>query len=67
MNKAWLTPKEYAQETDLSIATVRRRLADGTIHYEQPGGKGTKIMIPVSQLPTFLRKGDIEDFIEEVR
>lgn len=44
----FLTVAEYADVTRVSEATVRRRLADGTLPYKQVGGKRTCIRIPSS-------------------
>lgn len=46
----WESPDEFARRTGLSIATVRRRLADGSIPSIQPGGHRTRVLIPVSAL-----------------
>ena len=44
------SPLEFAEWSGLSISTVRRRLKDGTIDSEQPGGFRTRIYIPVDAL-----------------
>lgn len=41
----YLTVAEYAERYKVSERTVRRRLKDGSIAYEQPGGKGGFIRI----------------------
>lgn len=46
----FLTPTEFANKSRLSIATVRRRLKDGSLVSFQPGGSGTAIRIPASEL-----------------
>lgn len=45
-----LSPEEAAKYTGFKIATIRRRLKDGTIPKYQPGGKGTRVAIPRSAL-----------------
>ena len=46
----YLTPHEFAHRTGLSLATVRRRINDGTLPVFQPGGKRTAVRIPQSAL-----------------
>jgi len=46
----YLSISQFSAETTLSLATVRRRLKDGSIPSIQPGGSRTKILIPVSAL-----------------
>jgi excisionase family DNA binding protein len=41
---------EFARLTSLSTITVRRRLRDGSIPSVQPGGRGCRILIPVTAL-----------------
>lgn len=45
----WVTPAEYAARKRLSLATVRRYLAKGSIPSEQVG-PGCAVRIPVSAL-----------------
>ena len=47
---AFLTIEELSQHLPLSIKTIRRRIRDGSIPAIQPGGKGTKILIPLEWL-----------------
>jgi hypothetical protein len=46
--REYVTGEEYVQVTPLSEKTVRRRIRDGSIESWQPGGPGTKILIPTS-------------------
>jgi hypothetical protein len=48
--KNFLSPAEFAAFSGLSLATVHRRLADGTLPKVQLGGKGCRITIPRSCL-----------------
>ena len=48
--KRFLSPAEFTDRSSLSISTVRRRVKDGTIGSEQPGGFRTRIYIPVDGL-----------------
>jgi hypothetical protein len=42
-----LSPKEFAAATGFSLATVHRRLAKNQLPKFQPGGKRTRILIPL--------------------
>lgn len=44
--KTYLSPAEFAALSPLSESTVRRRIKDGSIPTFQPGGPGTRILIP---------------------
>ncbi len=46
----FLTPAEFARLAVLSLATVRRRISDGSLPVFQPGGKRTAMRIPRSAL-----------------
>lgn len=48
----FLTFEQFAAEASLSVATVRRRVADGSLRAWQPGGKRTAVRIHRSELPT---------------
>lgn len=41
-----LSIEELSDIVSLSISTIRRRIRDGGIPAIQPGGKGTKLLIP---------------------
>ncbi|KAA0134462.1 helix-turn-helix domain-containing protein [Gimesia chilikensis] len=41
-----LSIEEVSDIISLSISTIRRRIRDGSIPAIQPGGKGTKLLIP---------------------
>ncbi|WP_417390480.1 hypothetical protein [Gimesia sp.] len=45
-----LSIHELNAVVSLSITTIRRRIREGTIPAIQPGGKGTKLLIPVEWL-----------------
>lgn len=47
-----LTPAEFAAAAGLSLATVRRRIREGSLPVFQPGGKRTAVRIPRSALLT---------------
>lgn len=49
-NGLYLTIQEFSQKVSLSEKTVRRRIDAGQIPHWQPGGPGTRILIPVSCL-----------------
>ncbi|WP_020471427.1 winged helix-turn-helix domain-containing protein [Zavarzinella formosa] len=46
----FLSPAEYARRSGLSKATVSRRLKDGSLPRLQPGGPGTRVLIPAAAL-----------------
>ena len=46
----FLTPSEFAIAAKISLATVRRRIDDGSIAVWQPGGRRTALRIPKSAL-----------------
>ena len=48
--RLYYTIKEAAQVLGLSVATVRRRIDDGTLPVFQPGGEGTAVRVPVDAL-----------------
>lgn len=48
----FLTPAEFAVAAGLSLATVRRRIREGSLPVFQPGGKRTAVRIPRSALLT---------------
>ena len=45
-----LSPKEYVAVTGLSLSTVHRLLEKKQLPKDQPGGKGTRILIPIHAL-----------------
>ena len=51
-NELFLTVMEFSKKTSLSEKTVRRRIAEGKIPSWQPGGPGSRILIPISCLST---------------
>lgn len=51
-----ISPHEFASRSGLSIATVRRYLADGRLPSMQPGGPRCRVLIPVSALTQFAGK-----------
>lgn len=42
---------EFSRRSGLSMSTIRRRIKDGSIPSWQPGGPGTRTMIPISSIP----------------
>lgn len=48
-----LPVNEYARRSSMSISTIRRRIRDGSLPAWQPGGPGTRLLIPVACLPSF--------------
>ena len=46
----WISPQEMADALGISKNTVIRRCHDGTIHSQQPGGYGTAVLIPRTEL-----------------
>ncbi len=48
-----LPVNEFARWSSLSISTIRRRIRDGSLPAWQPGGPGTRLLIPVTCLPSF--------------
>lgn len=52
-----LTIAEFAELTDLSISTIRRRIADGTIKVHQLG-HGQAIRIPIDECSRAFRQSD---------
>lgn len=47
-----LTIQEFARRSSQSESTVRRRIKDGSLKAWQPGGPGTRLLIPVTCLPS---------------
>jgi hypothetical protein len=66
-NPQFLTLKEFVQRSRLSDSTVRRRARDGSLSVVQLGGKGKKLLFPVSALQELRQRsappqfgGDVE-------
>ncbi|MEQ8854387.1 helix-turn-helix domain-containing protein [Gimesia sp.] len=58
-----LSIEELSTIISLSISTIRRRIRDGSIPAIQPGGKGTKLLIPkewVNQQATISKSSRLE-------
>jgi hypothetical protein len=49
-NRKFLSPKEFVAVSGISLATVHRRLKSKQLPKYQPGGPGTRIMIPVDAI-----------------
>ncbi|HCS50403.1 MAG TPA: hypothetical protein DIW81_02230 [Planctomycetaceae bacterium] len=49
-SQVYLTIEECSQRVSLSDSTIRRRIREGKIPFWQPGGPGTRILIPVDAL-----------------
>jgi excisionase family DNA binding protein len=45
-NQKLLTIREFSAMSGLSVATIRRRVQDGSINAVQLGGKGKKLLFP---------------------
>src|SRR4051794_8036102 len=54
--KRYLSPQEFSRLSGLSLATVHRYLRKGKLPHRQPGGRRTRILIPVDALEP--RAGD---------
>jgi hypothetical protein len=50
MSTPHVSVKEFAQQNSLSESTVRRRIKEGALPYQQPGGKCKKLLLPVNAL-----------------
>jgi len=53
--KMFLTVKEFSRETGVSERTVYKWVKAEAIDYRRGEGKGSKIYIPISEVPTFIR------------
>jgi excisionase family DNA binding protein len=51
--REYLSPREFVARSGLSLATVRRYLADGRLPSVQPGGRRCRMLIPVAALERF--------------
>ena len=51
-----LSPQEFSEIIGWGIATVRRRIDAGELPIYQPGGKGTRVGIPRSELNSVQRR-----------
>lgn len=49
-DEQFLSIDEFARRTSLSESTIRRRVRDGSIPSWQPGGPGTRVLIPIDAL-----------------
>lgn len=52
--REYLSPQEFVLRSGLSIATVRRYLRDGRLPSVQPGGRRSRVLIPVTALEPFV-------------
>ncbi len=48
--RRYISVDEFCVSTGLSRSTVRRRIADGSIPFHQPGGRRSRILIPATAL-----------------
>jgi hypothetical protein len=48
--RSYLSPEEFSRLSGLSLATVHRRLQAGQLPFRQPGGPGTRLLIPANAL-----------------
>lgn len=53
-----LSVKDFARRSSLSESTVRRRIAEGAIPFQQFGGKHKRLLIPASALLTLAPEFD---------
>jgi hypothetical protein len=51
-----LSPNEFVAATGLSLSTVHRLLAKKQLPKDQPGAKGTRILIPIGAVDAFTPK-----------
>jgi excisionase family DNA binding protein len=56
----FLSPEQFSEAVGCGIATVRRLIDAGKIQVYQPGGKGTRVAIPRTELESLKRRGDGE-------
>lgn len=49
-HRLYFTIDEFSEVTGLSPATIRRNIRKKNLPHFQPGGRGTRILIPVSAL-----------------
>ena len=47
---SWLTVAKFVDHCGLSTSTVRRLIKSGSLPYAQPGGPGTRVLIPADAL-----------------
>jgi predicted DNA-binding transcriptional regulator AlpA len=53
--KKFFSPAQFRELTGLSLATIHRRLADGSLPKVQIGGKRCRILIPRSALSAVIQ------------
>lgn len=53
--REFVSPADFVALSGLSLATVRRYVADGRLPSAQPGGRRCRVLIPVSALSGFVR------------
>lgn len=46
----FVSPQEFARLAGFSASTLWRRIRDGSIPFWQPGGPGTRVLIPLSAI-----------------
>ncbi|WP_437193700.1 hypothetical protein [Planctomicrobium sp. SH527] len=49
-----ISVNDFAARVGFSVPTIRRRIKDGSIRICQPGGPGTRLSIPLSELTRLL-------------
>ncbi len=57
---SFYSPEEFAAQTGLSIATVRRYIDKGKLPSVQPGGPRSRILIPADALDQLARRAVVE-------
>jgi excisionase family DNA binding protein len=60
VSQRYYSPEEFSELTGLSVKTVRRRIADGGLRAVQPGGRGTRWLIPADALDSRSNTSSIE-------
>lgn len=55
-----LTINQLQQATGLSISTLRRRVKDGSLPVIQAGGRGKKLLFPVTVLEELCLRGGVQ-------
>ena len=56
----YLTIEQFAEKCPLSIPSIRRLINKGELDHAQPGGKGSRILIPVDALERCTRRAEAQ-------
>jgi excisionase family DNA binding protein len=60
-DRRYLSPEEFGDRSGLSLATVHRYLKKGKLPFHQPGGRRTRILIPIDALESVSRSASQAD------